>query len=737
MNQHEQEQKHPESGGHTCCHHKNSKVHSPPISAGDQQPGQIYTCPMHPEIRQTNPGSCPICGMALEPEMVSLEQTENPEYKEMRRRFILALIATVPVFILAMGSHYFSSIISLKVSAWIQAVLATPVVIGCGWPFFQRAWQSLKTRRLNMFTLIAIGTGAAWGYSLFGLLFPYVFPPQLIEASGLPGLYFEAAAVITTLVLLGQVLELKAREQTGGAIRALLNLNPTRAHRLLADGAEEEISLDKVQLNDLLRVKPGEKIPVDGTITSGQSYVDESMITGEPMPVHKEPGSQVIGATINQTGSFIMQAHHIGHDTLLARIVRSVSEAQRSRAPIQRLADTVSGWFVPLVILIAIISFVFWLLVGPVPAFTYGFVAAVSVLIIACPCALGLATPVSITVGIGQGARHGVLIKNAESLEMMEQIDTLVLDKTGTLTEGHPVLTRIITAKGYNEEELLALAASIESNSEHPLAKAIMAAAKGGTIKIAAVKEFKASIGLGVSAIIGSRHVALGNARFLKELTTDHSELAEEANNQQNKGATVLYMAIDRKLAGLLIVEDPIKTMSRSTLEILEKRGIKVVMLTGDTIKTAEAVATQLGITNCIAEVLPEDKKQVIIDLQSQGAKVAMAGDGINDAIALTQADIGIAMGTGSDVAIESAGITLLRGDLSGIITALDLSKATLNNIRQNLFFAFIYNALGIPIAAGIFYPFTGLLLNPMIAAAAMSLSSVSVIVNALRLRIK
>lgn len=736
MKQHDPDQQTSTDVTHQCCHHQSATEQAASLDTHSKS-DFIYTCPMHPEIRQSKPGSCPICGMALELVTATLEETQNPEYQDMLRRFIIALIATIPVFILAMGAHSFNAFLPEKLSAWIQALLATPVVLGCGWPFFTRGWQSIKSRHLNMFTLIAIGTGVAWGYSVFALLFPELFPPQLLDSHGLPGLYFEAAAVITTLVLLGQVMELKARDKTSGAIRALLSLSPDLAHRLINDEEEEDISLNEINVGDLLRVKPGEKIPIDGQIIRGQSYVDESMITGEPMPVIKNEKSHVIGATLNQTGSFIMKATLIGKDTLLARIIHAVSEAQRSRAPIQKLVDKVSGLFVPMVVLIAVLTFIIWLLTGPQPAFSYAFIAAVAVLIIACPCALGLATPMSITVGIGQGARNGVLIRNAEALELMEQLDTLVIDKTGTLTEGRPTLTQIITSPGYNEDSVLGLAAALENNSEHPLAKAIMAEAKKRTLMIASTNNFIASTGQGVSAQIGSQQVIMGNSRFMQESGVNDTTLAIEANAQQSLGATVLYMAIDMKLAALFVIKDPIKSSSLSTLAKLKKQGINVVMLTGDNQQTAQTVAKQLGIDNVIAEVQPEDKKQVIINLQAQGAKVAMVGDGINDAIALTQANIGIAMGTGSDVAIESAGITLLRGDLSGLIIALDLSRATMNNIRQNLFFAFIYNVMGIPIAAGIFYPFTGLLLNPMIAAAAMSLSSLSVIANALRLKFR
>jgi Cu+-exporting ATPase len=697
----------------------------------------IYVCPMHLEIRQPSPGNCPICGMALEPETLSLEETKNPEYVGMKRRFFIALIATIPVFFLAMSEHVIAPYFSPYLSLWIQALLATPVVLWCGWPFFQRGWQSVQSMHLNMFTLIGIGTGVAWSYSIVALLIPSLFPSAFRDVHGLVAVYFEAAAVITTLVLLGQVLELKAREQTGGAIRALLNLNPTSAHRVINNNEDEEITLEHVRIGDLLRVKPGEIIPVDGEVISGQSYVDESMVTGEPMPINKEQGLQVIGATINQMGSFVMKAHHVGQDTLLARIIKQVSEAQRSRAPIQRLADAVSGWFVPIVLLVSVLSFVVWSLFGPQPSMSYGLIAAVSVLIIACPCALGLATPMSIMVGIGQGARKGVLIKNAQALELMEHINTLVLDKTGTLTEGRPSLTRIIMLGGFSEDTVLSLAATLENNSEHPIAKAIMNAAKTKNVPLSLSEEFVAITGKGVSALIDNQSVMMGNLRLMQESSINILDYLPEAESLSNEGATVLYMAINKKLVALLVIEDSIKLSSRTTIATLKQQGIQVIMLTGDNQKTANAVAKKLGIDKVIAEVLPEDKSNVIKDLKAKGVIVAMAGDGVNDAIALSQADIGIAMGTGSDVAIESAGITLLRGDLAALITALNLSKATMRNIRQNLFFAFIYNALGVPLAAGVLYPFTGILLNPMIASLAMSLSSVSVIVNALRLRLK
>ncbi|HAU1202367.1 TPA: copper-translocating P-type ATPase [Legionella pneumophila] len=716
---------------HACCH-KKGHAHKPQISI---EGATFYTCPMHPEVRQAIPGICPLCGMALEPEAISIEEATNPEYLDMKHRFWLALILTLPVVVLEMTGHGFQHFISTDISNWIQLLFATPVVLWSGWPFFQRGWQSLKTRQLNMFTLIAMGIGVAWIYSLVAILFPGLFPAAFRSQEGVVAVYFEAAAVITTLVLLGQVLELKAREQTGSAIRALLKLAPENAHRIKEDGSEEEISLDQVVVGDLLRVRPGEKIPVDGEIQEGNSFIDESMVTGEPMPVAKEIGDKVIGATMNQTGSFIMKALHVGADTMLARIVQMVSDAQRSRAPIQRLADTVSGWFVPAVILIAVLSFIVWALFGPQPAFGYGLIAAVSVLIIACPCALGLATPMSIMVGVGKGAQNGVLIKNAEALERMEKVNTLIVDKTGTLTEGHPKLTHIETSEDLDESQALLLAASLEYYSEHPLANAIVKAAKEKQMSFSSVHNFEAPTGMGVVGKVNGHQVAIGNAKLIQEYGSDNASLFEKADKFRAKGSSVMFMAVDGKTVALLVVEDPIKSTTAETIHTLQKKGIEIYMLTGDSKKTAEAVAATLGIKNVIAEIMPEDKGRIVSELKENGLIVAMAGDGVNDAPALAKADVGIAMGTGTDVAIESAGVTLLHVDLRGIAKALYLSENTMNNIRQNLFFAFIYNMLGVPLAAGIFYPLTGLLLNPVIAAAAMALSSVSVIVNALRLR--
>ena len=715
-----------------CGHHQTT--HSNKNDTHTSENG-IYTCPMHLEIRQSSPGSCPICGMALEPVIAAPGNVTNHEYLDMRRRFWWALILTLPVFVMEMSNHWQSHDGPTSISIWMQMILTTPVVLWAGWPFFQRGFQSLQKRHLNMFTLISMGIGVAWTYSMIATVFPGLFPMAFRNEKGIVAVYFEAAAMITTLVLLGQVLELKAREQTGSAIRALLQLAPQHAHRIMENGDEEEVALNAVHQGDLLRVRPGEKIPVDGEVVEGQSYVDESMITGEPMPIVKAIGAKVIGATLNQTGSFVMTALHIGSDTMLSRIVQMVSDAQRSRAPIQRLADTVAGWFVPIVLMISVVTFIVWAIYGPQPSLSYGLIAAVSVLIIACPCALGLATPMSIMVGIGQGAKSGVLIKNAEALENMEKVNTLVVDKTGTLTEGHPKLTRIITADGFTENEVLAYAGALEYHSEHPLAKAILSAAEEKKIPLDDVSNFDAPTGKGVTGLVNGFHVAIGNTRLMHELNATDDDLYVSADALRAEGATVMFVAVDGKVAGLLVVEDPIKASTPDSIRELQGMGIHVIMVTGDNKKTADAVAAKLGIKQVIAEVMPEDKSRIVSELKSKGLVVAMSGDGINDAPALVMADIGIAMGTGTDVAIESAGITLLRGDLNGIVKARRLSEATMRNIRQNLFFAFIYNTLGVPIAAGILYPITGLLLSPIIAAAAMSLSSVSVITNALRLR--
>lgn len=697
----------------------------------------IYTCPMHPQVRQTGPGNCPICGMTLEPESPTIASGAIPELVDMQRRFWIGLVLALPVLALEMGGHLTNlhMLLVSQTSNWIQMLLGTPVVLWAGWPFFKRGWQSLVTRHLNMFTLIAMGTGVAWIYSVVGTALPGAFPETLRSAEGTVAVYFEAAAVITVLVLLGQVLELRAREQTGGAIRALLDLAPKVARRVKADGTDEDIGLDVVAVGDRLRVRPGEKVPVDGTLLEGRSSVDESMITGESMPVTKAVGAKLIGGTMNQTGGFIMEAGKVGRDTMLSQIVRMVAEAQRSRAPIQRLADEVSGWFVPVVIAVAVLSFIIWMLVGPEPRFAHGLIAAVAVLIIACPCALGLATPMSIMVGVGRGARLGVLIKNAEALERFEKIDTLVVDKTGTVTEGRPKVTAIAPLDGISEVDLLRLAATLERSSEHPLALAIVNAANERKIPFGDAQDFASPVGKGVTGTVEGRKLILGSHRIMGEASVDVSAMASKAEELRGEGATVIFMAADNVLAGLFAIADPIKATTPDAVGTLVGENVRVVMLTGDNRTTAEAVARRLGITEVEAEVLPEDKSKIVARLRNEGRIVAMAGDGVNDAPALAAADVGIAMGTGTDVAIESAGVTLLKGDLQGIARARQLSRMTMRNIRQNLFFAFVYNAAGIPVAAGVLYPTFGLLLSPIIAAAAMALSSVSVIANSLRLR--
>jgi Cu+-exporting ATPase len=699
--------------------------------------GTIYTCPMHPQIRQLGPGNCPICGMTLEPILVTAETGPSPELVDMMRRFWIGLALTAPVFALEMGGHFFDlhQFILPQISNWIQFVLATPVVLWAGWPFFARAGQSLVTRNLNMFTLIAMGTGVSWVYSVVATLAPSIFPPAFRNMDGSVAIYFEAAAVITVLVLLGQVLELRAREQTGGAIRALLDLAPKTARRIKADGSDEDVPLESVVVGDRLRVRPGEKVPVDGELLEGRSSVDESMVTGESMPVTKNVGDKLIGGTLNQTGSFIMRADKVGRDTMLSRIVEMVVAAQRSRAPIQRLADQVSGWFVPAVIGAAILAFIAWAAWGPEPRMTYGLVAAVSVLIIACPCALGLATPMSIMVGVGRGAQSGVLIKNAEALERFERIDTLVVDKTGTLTEGKPRVTAIRPIAGITESDLLRLSASLERASEHPLATAIVQSALERKLELGEATDFNSPIGKGVTGKVDGQSLVIGNRRFLHEIGIDASALDDEAERLREEGATAIFVAIDGAIAGVLGIADPVKATTPDALQGLRDDGVTVVMLTGDNWTTARAVAKRLGINEVEAEILPEDKSKVVSRLREAGRIVAMAGDGVNDAPALAAADIGIAMGTGTDVAIESAGVTLLKGDLQGIVRGRRLSAATMGNIRENLFFAFFYNAAGVPVAAGALYPFFGLLLSPTIAAAAMALSSVSVIANSLRLR--
>ncbi len=700
-------------------------------------PGAIYTCPMHPEIRQEGPGSCPICGMALEPETVTAEAPPNHELVDFTRRFWVGLVLTLPVFALEMGGHLTNlhMLIPGQISNWIQFALATPVVLWCGLPFFERGWTSLRTRRLNMFTLISMGVGVAWLYSVVGVLAPNLFPPAFLKADGSAPVYFEAAAVITVLVLIGQILELRAREQTSGAIRALLDLTPKTARRVRADGVDEDVSLDLVIVGDSLRVRPGEKIPVDGELLEGRVAVDESMVTGESMPVTKDVGDRVVAGSLNTTGSFIMRADKVGADTLLSQIVQMVAQAQRSRAPIQRLADTVSGWFVPTVIAIALLAAVVWGLVGPEPRLSYALVASVSVLIIACPCALGLATPISIMVGVGRGAHAGVLIKNAEALERFEKVDTLVLDKTGTLTEGRPSVTAILPAEGFTDTDILRLSASLERGSEHPLADAIVRAARDRALTLSEAVDFDSPVGRGVRGTIEGRPVALGNTRYLGELSIDVSALEPKAEALRHDGATAIFVAVDGKAAGVIGIADPIKATTPDAIIALKAAGLRLVMMTGDNRTTAEAVARRLGIDEVQAEVLPQDKASVVQQLRAQGRIVAMAGDGVNDAPALAAADVGVAMGAGSDVAIESAGVTLLGGDLQGIVRARHLSKAVMGNIRQNLVFAFGYNALGIPVAAGLLYPVFGWLLSPALAALAMALSSVSVIGNALRLR--
>jgi len=708
----------------------------PPAHA-DVPEGTIYTCPMHPEVRQVGPGSCPICGMALEPEVATADTGPNPELIDMTRRFWAGLALSIPVVILEMGGHLVGGHgwIDQSLSNWIQFVLATPVVLWAGWPFFVRGWQSILTRNLNMFTLIAMGTGVAWVYSVVATVMPGAFPATFRGHDGAVAVYFEAAAVITVLVLLGQVLELRAREATSGAIKALLDLAPKTARRIRDDGSDEEVAITVLQPGDRLRVRPGEKVPVDGEIAEGRSSLDESMVTGESMPVSKEVGGKVIAGTLNRSGSFVMRAEKVGSDTMLSQIVQMVAQAQRSRAPIQRLADQVAGWFVPTVIVVAIAAFAAWAAYGPEPRFAFGLVAAVSVLIIACPCALGLATPMSIMVGVGRGAQAGVLIKNAEALERMERINTLVVDKTGTLTEGKPKVVAVVPTATYSEVEVLRLAASVERASEHPLADAIVNEAKDRGIQTTDVRDFDSPAGKGALGTVEGKKVLLGNATFLRSQGVDTSLLESEAERQRGEGATVINMAVDGRLAGILAIADPVKQSTPEALRALAAEGVKVIMLTGDNRTTAQAVARRLGIADVEAEVLPDQKSSVVSKLQKEGRAVAMAGDGVNDAPALAAAEVGIAMGTGTDVAMESAGVTLLQGDLNGIVRARRLSRATMSNIRQNLFFAFAYNAAGIPIAAGVLYPTFGLLLSPIVAAAAMALSSVSVVGNALRLR--
>lgn len=730
-----------EHGSQDAEHHHHGQHHAKVTTAPTVAPttGQDveYTCPMHPEVRQIGPGNCPICGMALEPVLATAEQGESPELRDMTRRFWIGLALTLPVFALEMGGHLtnLNHMLGQQLSNWIQLALGTPVVLWAGWPFFVRAVASVKNRSLNMFSLIALGTGAAWLYSIVGTVAPQLFPENLRLADGAVAIYFEAAAVITVLVLLGQVLELRAREKTSGAIKALLGLAPKTAVKVNADGSDETVQVDAIHVGDSLRVRPGEKVPVDGELTEGKGNVDESMVTGEPIPVAKAVGSKVTAGTLNQTGGFVMRAESVGADTLLSQIVRMVAAAQRSRAPIQRMADQVAGWFVPMVIGVAALTFVAWWVWGPSPAFSYALVTAVAVVIIACPCALGLATPMSIMVGVGKGAQHGVLIRDAEALEKMEQVDTLVVDKTGTLTEGRPKVVHIEPAPGFSAEDVLQKLASVERASEHPLAMAIVMDAQERKLGLSPVTDFESPVGKGVVGTVEGRAVVSGSGKFLAEHSIDTSALDQSAEAQRQKAATVIFVGIDGRLAGFVAIADPIKPTTPQALQALKAAHIRVVMLTGDGKTTAQAVGRQLGIDEVVAEVLPEDKAAVVKRLQGEGRVVAMAGDGVNDAPALAQATVGVAMGTGTDVAMESAGITLLKGDLLGIVRARTLSHATMRNIRQNLFLSFAYNVAGVPLAAGVLYPFFGLLLSPEVAAAAMALSSVSVIANSLRLR--
>jgi Cu+-exporting ATPase len=707
---------------------------NPPEEAHAAQ-GTIWTCPMHPEIRRDAPGSCPICGMALEPLEPSLEEGPNPELADMSSRFWLATALSIPLVILAMAPDFLGwHPLPMRQSVWVQLALATPVVLWAGWPFFERFWASLRNRSPNMFTLIGLGVGVAYGYSLVAAIAPQAFSPAMHSMSGMVPVYFESAAVITTLVLLGQVLELRARSATGKAIRALLGLAPKTARRIGSDGTEHDVPLDRVHVGDLVRVRPGEKVPVEGEVVDGRSFVDESMISGEPVPVEKAAADTVIGATINGTGMLVVRATRVGRDTMLAQIVRMVAEAQRSRAPVQRLADQVSAWFVPAVVLIAIAAFAVWGLVGPEPRLSHALVNAIAVLIIACPCALGLATPMSIMVGTGRGAHAGVLVKNAEALELMQKVDTLVVDKTGTLTVGKPRLVAVEPAGGFDEEELLRLSAALERGSEHPLAAAVVAGAEERGMDLPVASDFASHTGKGVSGFVEGRSVALGNAAMLADVGVDARALQDDADRYRAEGQGVMLVAIDGRLAGLLVVADPIKDSAAAAIAQLHRSGMRIVMLTGDNQRTAEAVARRLGIDDVVAEVLPEQKQAKVAELRAEGRHVAMAGDGINDAPALAAAHVGIAMGTGTDVAMESASVTLIKGDLAGIVRARGLSRAVMRNIRENLFLSFVYNAAGVPIAAGVLYPAFGILLSPVIAGAAMALSSVSVIANSLRL---
>ena len=732
-----------ESNEQACCHSGHDAA--TPAPSGDydlvpaQHSGTVYTCPMHPQVRDVRNSGCPICGMALEPEGIVAGEEDTSELDDMTRRFWASAALTLPLFVYAMGDlipgQPLMHLVPANWAAWLQFALAAPVVLWGGWPFFVRGANSIRSMNLNMFTLIALGVGVAFTYSLVATVIPGLFPEAFRNAAGEVAVYYEAAAVITTLVLLGQVLELRARSQTSGAIRALLELTPPTAKRISTDGTEEEVSVDDVATGDRLRVRPGEKIPVDGTVAEGISNVDESMISGEPIPVEKHTGDTVVGGTVNGTGGFVMVATNVGDDTLLSQIVKMVAEAQRSRAPIQRLADLVAAWFVPAVVTVAVITFGVWAWLGPQPAMAYAIVNAVAVLIIACPCALGLATPMSIMVGTGKGAQNGILIKNAEALEAFEKVDTIVVDKTGTLTEGHPELVMISPFGGVSEKSLLSLAASVENASEHPLAAAIVAGAKKRSLALIPHENFESVTGQGARATVDGKRVAVGNEKLMKSVGAYDAHLVQSAQVHRQEGQTVMFVAIDGKAAGLLGVADPVKASTPEAIEKLHHAGLRIVMLTGDSAATAQAVARKIGIDEVHADVSPEDKNRIVRELQAKGSVVAMAGDGINDAPALAQANVGVAMGTGTDVAMESAGVTLVRGDLLGVAKARILSQLTMRNIRQNLFFAFAYNTVGVPIAAGILYPFFGILLSPMIAAAAMSLSSVSVIGNALRLR--
>ncbi|WP_374028761.1 copper-translocating P-type ATPase [Bdellovibrio bacteriovorus] len=741
MKSHNHNQQSPQTHTHTHHHHSHHHPAPPPKPEQKAQTADTeYTCPMHPQIRQKGPGNCPICGMALEPVTVSLEQEEdNREYLDMKKRFWGSAILSIPLLMLTMGDRsLFASETLHSVFKWVELALATPVVLWGGWPFFERFWQSLKNKSMNMFTLIGLGVAVAYVYSVVAIVFPNVFPDSFKDPmTGEVGLYFEAAAVIVTLVLLGQVLELRARGQTSSAIKSLLGLAPKTARKVNPDGSEVDIPVEHIHVGDQFRVRPGEKIPVDGKVLSGQSSVDESMVSGEPIPVEKLPGAKVVGATINGTGSLVIEAEKVGKDTLLSQIVQMVAEAQRSRAPIQKLVDQVSAIFVPSVIVIALIAFAVWSLWGPDPKLAHGIINAVAVLIIACPCALGLATPMSIMVASGRGASMGVLFRNAEAIEMMRKVDTIVVDKTGTLTHGKPKLVTVKPFGEFSEEEFLSLSASLEKASEHPLAHAIVVGAEERRITFSETQDFKSITGKGAQARIKNHRVAIGNKALFEELSIPLENAEAEANKLREDGQTVMYVGIDGNIAGLLGVTDPIKETTIPAIQALRESGIKVIMMTGDNEKTAHAVAKKVGLDDYFADVLPQGKADVIKKLQSEGKFVAMAGDGINDAPALAQAQVGIAMGTGTDVAMNSAGVTLIKGDLTGIVRARALSEATLKNIKQNLFFAFIYNTLGVPVAAGVLYPFMGLLLSPMIAAAAMSLSSVSVIGNSLRLRSK